>query len=48
MWFMVRIVRDRELMGDHASGPLHSTPCFAAIALVGLSVGGALTLLSLV
>lgn len=39
MWFMVRIVRDREVMGEHASGRLHSALCFLTIGLVGLSVG---------
>jgi hypothetical protein len=39
MWFMVRIVRDREVMGEHTSGRLHSTLCFRTIGLVGLSVG---------
>ncbi|MGZ8702984.1 MAG: NRAMP family divalent metal transporter [Gaiellaceae bacterium] len=38
MWFMVRIVRDREVMGDDASGRLHTCLCFAATALVAVSV----------
>jgi NRAMP (natural resistance-associated macrophage protein)-like metal ion transporter len=39
MWFMVRIVRDRDVMGDHASGRLNTGFCLAATALVALSVG---------
>ena len=46
MWFMVRIVRDRDVMGDNASGRLHACLCFAATALVALSVA-ALALLTL-
>ena len=47
MWFMVRIVRDRDVMGDNASGRLHSALCFAATALVALSVA-ALALLTFI
>jgi hypothetical protein len=43
---MLRIGRDREVMGDSVSGTLHSVLCLAAIALLGLSVA-ALALLTL-
>ena len=39
MWFMVRIVRDREVMGEHTSGRLDAALYLLTIGLVGLSVG---------
>ena len=38
MWFMVRLVRDPEVMGEHASGRVHLALCLAATALVATSV----------
>jgi NRAMP (natural resistance-associated macrophage protein)-like metal ion transporter len=46
MWFLIRIARDREIMGANASETLHFILCLAALALVGVSVA-ALALLTL-
>jgi Mn2+/Fe2+ NRAMP family transporter len=46
MGFIIRIARDRDIMGDSSSGTLHSALCFSAIALVGISVA-ALALITL-
>jgi Mn2+/Fe2+ NRAMP family transporter len=47
MWFMIRIVHDRDVMGGNASGTFHACLCIAATTVVAVSVA-ALALLTIV